>query len=46
MLGDFIIWLKKSIQQQTCIHDYKTVHRRDLGGGSFEKCKKCGRICK
>lgn len=43
MFGDIILWFKEFIKQQTCIHTYTTVNRRDTGG-SFEVCKKCDKI--
>ena len=43
MFGDIILWLKTFFSQQTCIHDYKPVYRRDTGGG-FDICRKCKKI--
>jgi hypothetical protein len=43
MIGDFILWIKLFFKQQTCIHFYKYVHRKDTGG-SFEECFKRGKI--
>lgn len=43
MIGDIILSLKKWLKQQTCLHNYKWVYRRD-NGGSFEECTKCERI--
>lgn len=43
MIGDFILWIKKFIKQQTCIHDYKFICRKD-NGGSYEECIMCDKI--
>ena len=43
MIGDLILWIKRVWKQQTCIHDYKWIHRKDTGG-SFEQCSKCEKI--
>ena len=43
MIGDIILWWKKFIKQQTCIHKYKDVYRKDTGG-TFELCTKCDKI--
>jgi len=43
MIGDIVLWCKKFIKQQTCIHKYKNVNRKDTGG-SFELCTKCDKI--
>lgn len=43
MIGDIYLWIKEFIKQQTCIHDYKTIYRKD-NGDSFELCKKCDKI--
>jgi hypothetical protein len=43
MIGDIILWCKKFIKQQTCIHRYKYIYRKDTGG-SFELCIKCDKI--
>jgi hypothetical protein len=43
MIGDIILWCKIFIKQQTCIHNYKYVNRKD-NGGSFELCEKCDKI--
>jgi hypothetical protein len=40
MLGDIILYVKEFIKQQTCIHKYINVHRKDTGG-SFEMCINC-----
>ena len=37
MIGDLILWIKKVWKQQTCIHNYKWINRKDTGG-SFEIC--------
>ena len=43
MIGDLILWIKRVFKQQTCIHDYKWINRKDTGG-SFENCAKCDKI--
>lgn len=43
MIGNIILWIKSLIKQQTCLHDYQTINRKDTGG-SFEYCGKCGLI--
>jgi hypothetical protein len=43
MIGDIILWCKTFIKQQTCIHKYKYINRKDTGG-SFELCTKCDKI--
>lgn len=43
MIGDFILWLKVFIKQQTCIHDYRIINRKDNGSDYYE-CNKCERI--
>ena len=43
MFGDIILWIKLFFKQQTCIHDYKWVNRRD-NGADFQVCKKCDKI--
>ena len=42
--GDIYLSIKEFIKQQFCIHKYKTVIRKDYGGGDFEKCTKCQKI--
>lgn len=44
MIGDIILWFKKLIKQQTCIHKYLWINRKDYSGGSFELCTKCDKI--
>jgi len=43
MIGDLILWIKRMWKQQTCIHTYKWINRKDTGG-SFENCTKCDKI--
>lgn len=43
MIGDIILWFKTFIKQQTCLHKYKVVYRRD-NGSNFLLCEKCERI--
>jgi hypothetical protein len=43
MIGDLILWIKRVWKQQTCIHNYTIVNRKDTGG-SFENCLKCNKI--
>ena len=43
MIGDLILWIKRVWKQQTCIHTYKWVNRKD-NGDSFEDCSKCDKI--
>ena len=43
MFGDIVLWLTKFIKQQTCVHTYEYVYRKDTGG-SFELCGKCEKI--
>ena len=43
MIGDIILWIKEFVKQQTCIHNYITINRKDTGG-SFELCSKCDKI--
>lgn len=43
MIGDLILWFKKVWKQQTCIHYYKIVNRKD-NGGSFYECTKCEKL--
>ena len=43
MLGDILLWIKNFFKQQTCIHKYKWINRKD-NGGSFEECIKCEKI--
>ena len=43
MIWNLILYIKKVYKQNTCIHDYKIVIRKDTGG-SFDKCEKCGRL--
>lgn len=46
MIGDIILNIRKFWKQHfSCIHDYETIHRKDLHGGSFECCTKCDKIC-
>ena len=40
MIGNIILAIKKFWKQQTCMHKYKWVYRRD-NGDSFETCSKC-----
>jgi hypothetical protein len=40
MIGNFILWLFKFIKQQTCIHEYKYIYRKD-NGNTFQECIKC-----
>lgn len=43
MIGDFILWVKKSWKQCFCLHDYKTVFTQIYGLLPYDECKKCGR---
>jgi len=43
MVGDVILWCRAFIKQQTCIHRYNWINRKD-NGGSFELCIKCDKI--
>ena len=43
MIGDLILWLKRVWKQQTCVHEYKSVYRKDTGG-SYEVCAKCDKL--
>lgn len=43
MIGNLILWLKKVLKQQTCIHKYEWIIRKD-NGNSFENCCKCDKI--
>lgn len=43
MIGDLLILLKEWFKEQSCLHIYKGVYRKD-NGGSFEQCIKCNRI--
>ena len=36
--------IKSFIKQIFCIHKYKTVIRKDYGGGDFQECIKCEKI--
>ena len=40
MIGNIILWIRLTWKQQTCIHTYKPVVRKDTGG-SFDMCTKC-----
>lgn len=44
MIGDLILWIQKVWKQQTCIHKYIIVNRKDFEGGTFENCTKCDKI--
>lgn len=43
MFGNLILWIKRVFKQQTCIHKYKSVYRKDYGS-SFDLCEKCDLI--
>ena len=43
MIGDLILWVKRVWKQQTCVHTYKTIIRKD-NGNTFENCCKCDKI--
>lgn len=43
MIGDLILQIKKFFKQQTCIHSYRYVYRKD-NGSDFEKCTKCDKL--
>jgi len=43
MIGDIVLWIKKFWKQQTCIHDYRIIIRKDTGG-DFHSCFKCDKI--
>lgn len=44
MIGDIYLFIKKFLHQHFfCIHDYKTINRRD-NGGCFNVCDKCDLI--
>jgi hypothetical protein len=43
MIGDIVLWIKRVWKQQTCIHTYEIVNRKDTGG-SFDLCSKCDKI--
>lgn len=40
MIGDIILYLKRVWKEQTCIHHYKSVVRKD-NFGIFFHCQKC-----
>ena len=46
MIGDAILYIKKLIKQNTCIHTYKCDGRIDVYTDvlNFQKCAKCGKI--
>lgn len=47
MLGDLILWIKKIIKQQTCVHEYKYInasYKTNSSCSDFEQCIKCGKI--
>ena len=46
MIGDAILYIKKLIKQNTCIHNYKYDGRIDVYADilNFQKCTKCGKI--
>jgi hypothetical protein len=45
MIGNLILWIKEIIKQEFfCIHRYENINRKDLQGGSFLECNKCGKI--
>lgn len=39
--GETYLLIKVFLKQQFCIHRYKTVIRKDYGGGDFQMCIKC-----
>lgn len=44
MIGDLRLFISRVVRQHiTCKHDYKVVWRKDLQGGSYEECRKCGK---
>lgn len=43
MIGDLILWIRIVFKQQTCIHNYKTIIRKDTWG-DFKGCIKCDKI--
>lgn len=43
MLGDFILWLRKTLHQQTCIHKYKWINVKGAGMG-YDECRYCGKV--
>lgn len=44
MFGDLILFFKKVFKQQTCIHNYKIIIRKDFAGGTFQECTKCEKL--
>ena len=42
--GEIYLSIKFYLKQQFCIHKYKTVIRKDYGGGDFKECIKCEKI--
>lgn len=40
MLGNLILWMREVWKQQTCVHTYEWIYRKD-NGNSFENCSKC-----
>lgn len=45
MIGDLIISIRMFIKQNFfCLHKYRTVIRKDYGGGDFKECIKCENI--
>lgn len=46
MIGDVVLYIKKLIKQNTCIHNYKYDGRIDVYTDvlNFQKCTKCGKI--
>lgn len=43
MFGDIVLWFKEFFKQQTCVHHYEIVYRKDTGG-DFLLCSKCNKI--
>lgn len=42
--GDIYLSIKKFIKQNFCIHKYKTIIKKDYGGGDYQECTKCEKI--
>ena len=46
MIGDIILWVKKFIKRQTCVHEYETMWAKLYIPEDYKQCKKCGRVKK
>ena len=41
MIGDVILWIKKVLKRNSCLHEYKFIYN---DRHPYNECIKCGRV--